>query len=234
MTANFRRPVLSETVRKYIKRYILEKNLKPGDALPPETQLAADLGVGRSSIREAMKSLQSLGIVEVRRGEGFFVREWNLDPVLETLAYGICFTPEAFEELMQIRIWLETASIAEAVHNVTAQNIADLDCVMAAWAARFETDESFANLDEQFHNVLYRSLENDTFVQLLNVFWRAFETVNRALGGEPDIRREYLSHYAILDAIKQRDPVLAKEKLLASFDNLQHRWRATSLPRVDD
>ena len=233
MTANFRRPVLSETVRKYVKRYILEKNLKPGDALPPETQLAVDLGVGRSSIREAMKSLQSLGIVEVRRGEGFFVREWNLDPVLETLRYGICFTPAAFEELMQIRIWLEAASIAEAVHNVTAQNIADLDCIMAAWAERFDTGGNFADLDEQFHNVLYQSLENDTFVQLLNVFWRAFETVNQTLGGDLDIKHEYQSHYAILNAIKQRDPELSREKLLASFDNLQHRWHATS-PHADE
>ncbi len=232
MTTNSRRPVLSETVRKHIKRHILEKDLRPGDALPPETQLAIDLGVGRSSIREAMKSLQSLGIVEVRRGEGFFVREWNLDPVLETLSYGICFTPAAFGELMQIRIWLEAASIAEAVHNVTVQNIADMDCVMADWTARFDTGESFADLDEQFHKVLYQSLDNETFVQLLNVFWRAFETVNRTLIGELDIRHEYRSHYAILDAIKQHDPELAREKLLASFDNLQNRWHAAS-PHTD-
>lgn len=228
MTTNFKRPILSESVRKHIKRYILEKHLKPGDSLPPEAQLAADLGVGRSSIREAMKSLQSLGIVDVRRGEGFFVREWNLDPVLETLSYGICFTSAAFEELMQIRIWLEASSIIEATSNVTAQNITELESIMAEWEARFDTGKTFADLDERFHNVLYQSLDNDTFVQLLNVFWRAFETVNNTLAGDIDIRTEYKAHYAIFDAIKQRDPALAREKLLASFKNLEDRWHSTS------
>ncbi|MBN1452073.1 MAG: FadR family transcriptional regulator [Anaerolineales bacterium] len=225
---NFRRPVLSETVRKHIKRYILEKHLKPGDSLPPEAQLATDLGVGRSSIREAMKSLQSLGIVDVRRGEGFFVREWNLDPVLETLSYGICFTSATFGELMQIRIWLEAASIIEATANVTAQNIAELEAIMAEWETRFDTGKTFADLDERFHNVLYQSLHNDTFVQLLNVFWRAFDTVEDTMVGNADIRLEYKTHYAILDAIKQRNPALAREKLLASFENLELRWHSTS------
>jgi DNA-binding FadR family transcriptional regulator len=226
MNANFRRPVLSEAVRKHIKRYILEKKLKPGDSLPPEAQLATDLGVGRSSIREAMKSLQSLGIVRVQRGEGFFVRKWNLDPVLETLSYGICFNPAAFRELMQIRVWLEAATIGEVVARMTPEDIAELDAIMQAWEARFDTDESFADLDERFHDVLYRSLENDTFASLLHVFWRAFETVDSDLNGEADIRVEYRSHRAVFDAIKSRDPILARQRLLASFKNLQGRLRA--------
>ncbi len=226
MNANFRRPVLSETVRKHIKRYILEKKLKPGDSLPPEAQLAADLGVGRSSIREAMKSLQSLGIVRVQRGEGFFVRKWNLDPVLETLSYGICFNPAAFRELMQIRVWLEAATIGEVVARMTTGDIAELEAILQEWEARFDSDESFADLDERFHDVLYRSLENDTFASLLHVFWRAFETVDSDLHGEADIRVEYRSHRAVFDAIQSRDPALARERLLASFKNLQGRVRA--------
>ncbi|HML20281.1 MAG TPA: FadR/GntR family transcriptional regulator [Aggregatilinea sp.] len=223
MDANLRRPVLSEAVRKHIQRYILEKKLKPGDSLPPEAQLAADLGVGRSSIREAMKSLQSLGIVRVQRGEGFFVRKWNLDPVLETLSYGICFNPAAFRELLQIRIWLESATIGEVVERITPDDIAQLDAIMQAWKARANSNAGFADLDEQFHNVLYQSLENDTFVSLLRVFWRAFETVNDDLGGDVSLGIEYEAHYAIFEAIKRRDPVLAREKLLASFMNLTDR-----------
>lgn len=227
MTANSRRPVLSETVRKHIRRYILEKHLKPGDPLPPEAQLATDLGVGRSSIREAMKSLQSLGIIDVRRGDGFFIREWNLEPVLETLTYGICFTPAAYKELIQIRVWLEVASIGEVTRNITNTDIGRLESIMAEWAAHFDTDQSFADLDEQFHNVMYQSLNNSTFVQLLNVFWRAFDTVEVPQSERFDISHEYQAHYAILDAIRLRDPHLAREKLDASFANLKHRWRTT-------
>ena len=64
MEKPLRRPALSKEVRDYIKQYILENDLKGGDPLPPEHQLVEELGVGRSSVREAIKSLQSLGIVE--------------------------------------------------------------------------------------------------------------------------------------------------------------------------
>jgi DNA-binding FadR family transcriptional regulator len=227
MSGRFRRPVLSEAVRKYIKRFILDNNLEPGDLLPPETQLAEGLGVGRSSVREAMKSLQSLGIVDVRRGEGFMVREWNLDPVLETLSYGIRFNQAAFAELLQIRVWLEAATVSEVLQRITPQDIDELDTIMQNWAARFDTVQAWADLDEQFHAVLYRTLDNETFTNLLTVFWRAFETVDETLTGEADIRIEYRTHYAILEAIKTRDDALTRERLIDSFTNLQTRLRST-------
>lgn len=227
MNGRFRRPVLSEAVRKYIKRYILNNSLTPGDLLPTEAQLAEDLGVGRSSVREAMKSLQSLGIVEVRRGEGFVVREWNLDPVLETLSYGIRFNKAAFAELLQIRIWLESATVAEVVRRITPQDIDELDSIMREWSDRFGTGEPWADLDERFHNTLYQTLGNNTFTNLLNVFWRAFETVEETLIGETDIRQEYRAHDTILEAIKARDATLTRVRLIGSFHTLQNRLRTT-------
>ncbi len=70
MSLPLRGPALHEAVRDYIKQYILDRKLKPGDPLPPEGQLAQELGVGRSSVREAVKALQSLGIIEARQGNG--------------------------------------------------------------------------------------------------------------------------------------------------------------------
>jgi DNA-binding FadR family transcriptional regulator len=227
MSGLLHRPILSEAVRNYIKRFILENRLEPGDLLPPETQLAEDLGVGRSSVREAMKALQSLGIVDVKRGEGFVVREWNLDPVLETLSYGIRFNKAAFAELLQIRIWLESATVASVVRRITQQDINELESIMQAWEARFTTGEAWSDLDECFHDVLYRTLNNTTFTNLLNVFWRAFETVNVTLTGQADIQEEYRSHYAILEAIKAHDEALAQQRLVSSFDNLKNRLGAT-------
>ena len=83
MNTPLRGPALSEAIRDYIKDYIIENKLKAGDSLPPETQLVETLGVGRSSVREAVKALQSLGIVEIRRGNGLYVRETNFDAMLE-------------------------------------------------------------------------------------------------------------------------------------------------------
>ncbi len=74
MDIPFRRPALNELIRDYVKQHILDHGLSAGDPLPSETQLAQELGVGRSSAREAIKALQSLGVVEVRHGEGLYVR----------------------------------------------------------------------------------------------------------------------------------------------------------------
>lgn len=230
MSGELKRPVLSEAVRNYVKRYILENNLQPGDILPPETQLAEDLGVGRSSVREAMKALQSLGIVDVRRGEGFVVREWNLDPVLETLSYGISFNKAAFAELLQIRVWLEAATIGGVVQCIGPDGIQELDKIMQEWAARLETDKPWADLDERFHRVLYQSIDNATFTDLLQVFWRAFETVEQELVGEAEIWTDYDSHWAILEAIKAGDKALARTRLIDSFRFLNTRLDQSTFP----
>ena len=72
-----RQPILTRAIQEQIKRYVTQEALVPGDPLPSEIQLAVTLGVSRGSVREAIKALESLGIVEVRRGNGIFVREFE-------------------------------------------------------------------------------------------------------------------------------------------------------------
>ena len=120
MDMPLRGQALNEAIREYIKDYILKQKLKPGDALPPEPQLMEELGVGRSSVREAVKWLQSLGIVEIRRGNGLYVRNVNFDPVLESLSYNMRFDPNMFAEVFQLRVWLESAAIENAVARISA------------------------------------------------------------------------------------------------------------------
>ena len=89
-----REPGLKQRIQEQIKRVITERELQPGDLLPPEGQLAEDLGVSRGSVREAIKSLESLGIVESKHGAGVCVREFNFDSILEFLSFGLTFQPE--------------------------------------------------------------------------------------------------------------------------------------------
>jgi len=220
-----RGPALNEAVRTYIKQYILDHGLSGGDALPPETQLAQDLGVSRSSIREAIKALQSLGIVEVRHGNGLFVREYNFDPILETLSYGMRFDSTALVELVQIRIWLEAAVVEEAVRRINPHDVAQLELIMQEWAERAAQDLSCADLDRQFHGTLYASLENQTLVKLLEVFWIAFDRFDVDSFHPPQPLVTFEQHRAILDAIKAGDPGLTRQRLIQHFDHLQEKVR---------
>jgi DNA-binding FadR family transcriptional regulator len=220
-----RGPALNEAVRNYIKQYILEHGLNGGDPLPPETQLAQVLGVGRSSVREAIKALQSLGIVEVRRGNGLFVREYNFDPILETLSYGMRFDSTTLAELVQLRIWLEAAVVEEAVRRIGPQEIAQLETLMQTWADRVAKGEPCTDLDKQFHRTLYASLNNQTLMKFLEVFWIAFEKfdINNFHSPQPAITFE--QHQAILDAIKAGDPALTRQRLIKHFNHLQEKIR---------
>ena len=102
--SSLRSPSLVERVRQAIKSHIADASLKPGDPLPPETHMARELGVSRSAVREAVKSLEAAGLVEVRRGNGLFVGKFSFDTLLANLPYGL-MQPDGtpLHELLEIR-----------------------------------------------------------------------------------------------------------------------------------
>jgi DNA-binding FadR family transcriptional regulator len=223
--SSLRGPALNQIIRDYIKQYIFEHGLNGGDPLPPETRLAQDLGVGRSSVREAIKALQSLGIVEVRQGDGLYVREYNFDPVLETLSYGMRFDTTTLAELAQIRIWLEAALVEEAVKQITPQKVAQLEAVIQQWADRAAKNLPGTDLDERFHRLLYETLNNQTLIKLLEVFWIAFENFEVKTTPATPQAVTLEQHQAILEAIKAGDAPLTRQRLLRHFHHLQEKIR---------
>lgn len=229
---SLRRPALNELIRDYVKQYILDHGLSVGDPLPSETQLAQDLGVGRSSVREAIKALQSLGIVEVRHGEGLYVRAFSFDPVVETATYGMRFDATSLFELAQIRFFLERTAIEDVMAQISAEDLNQLEDLMEAWKRRVHAGENHLDLDEQFHRILYGTLNNQTFMKLFELFWLAFRSL-----GDPFIQEgrpaqeEYRNHREILDAVKAHDADLAREHLAWHFNHLlKERLRLATGP----
>ena len=223
MKPSLRGPALYTSIRDYIKQYILEHDLKPGDALPPEGQLVEDLGVGRSSVREAVKSLQSMGIVDVRQGNGLYVRELNFDPMLETFLFGMQFDPHTLAELLQIRIWLEVSVIGDAVEHIGADEIVRLEAILAEWETRIQAGEEYSDLDESFHEIVYGVLGNNSLMKLFSVFWVTFTSLENELIHDPDPENVLEFHKDILDAIKARDPEQVRRQLAGHFDHVKLR-----------
>lgn len=224
MSKNFRTPALSQSIRDYIKDYIVANNLKAADPLPSEGQLADELGVSRSPVREAVKALQSLGIIEVRHGEGLFVREWNLEPVLETLNYGMRINPKSLAELYQIRIWLEMAVIGDAVKKISDEDITELDILMLRWEQAINQDKHYLDFDQKFHELIFGVMKNDTLVMLFQVFWVAFDNYGDLdLLMAPDPQRVIKEHRDVLEAVKLRNPDLARKTLMQQFIGFKDR-----------
>ncbi len=221
---SLRRPALNEVVQDYIKQYILENRLSAGDPLPPETHLVGQLGVGRSSIREAIKALQSLGIVEVRHGDGLYVREYNFDPILETIGFAMQFNAQTLSELAQVRFYLEGAIIEDVVKKISADDLNRLEKLMEVWQQRVQQTKPVSDLDEEFHRTLYNAVENQTLIKLLEVFWIAFENLDDQLvDDQQPAEVEFERHMAILEAVKLRDSRLTHLRLMQHFAHLQLR-----------
>jgi DNA-binding FadR family transcriptional regulator len=223
MKQSLRGPALYKAIRDYIKQYILEHDLKPGDPLPPEGQLVEDLGVGRSSVREAVKSLQSVGIVDVRQGDGLYVRELNFDPMLEAFIFGMQFDPNTLAELLQIRIWLEVSVIGDAVEHLTDTDIAKLEDILKEWKGRVQTGDEYSDLDESFHQVIYGVLHNQTLMNLFSAFWTAFTNLDTEITRDAEPASVLQFHRSIVDAIRSRDSEFARQQLLQHFNHIKNR-----------
>lgn len=226
--------LLSRAIQDQIKRYITDNRLQPGDALPPETQLAADLGVSRGSVREAVKALESLGIVEVRHGNGVFVREFNFDSVMDLLSYGLVFDRSKIAEILQIRKWLETAAIGEAAKLITNEQIVAIEAVLDRWAVRAAAQQPTAEEDRSFHRLLYEPVGNEALISLLDTFWLVYHAVPvRTITTDMQPTTTVQDHRDILEAVRNRDAALARQRVQDHFRNLEGRIAQASLQSVE-
>lgn len=213
-----RAPLLHVAVQDELRSYIQQNNLQPGDPLPPETEVAQQLGVGRNSVREAIKALESLGILEVRRGVGVFVKAFSFQPLLDNLAYGLGSSLRDVDELRTIRRVLETGLIHLTIAAITEDEIAALRAVTAEMRAKAERGESFAQQDQEFHRLLFQCQNNQMLIGLIDVFWRAFNTAsNFANLSNADPLATWRDHHEIVEAVAARDVEAARARLDAHY-----------------
>ncbi len=213
-----RPPLLHVSVQESLKRFITDNALQGGDPLPAEGDLARSLGVGRNSVREAIKALESLGMLETRRGIGVFVRDFSLDALIDNLPYGLGRSLRDIEEIIEIRRTLETAMIGPAIERMPPEDLAELREITGAMRRRAVKGESFAAEDQRFHAVLFRCLDNRMLIRLIEVFWLAFDRAADFFNTEnPDPIQTWRDHDAIVAAVAARDVEQARERLAIHY-----------------
>lgn len=212
---------LSSLVKENLKLYFIKNGLKSGDSIPTEHELAEGLKVSRTAVREALKSLESLGIIEVRPGIGRFLKPFNFDAILDNLSYGIDMDSNDFADILDVRISLERIFLARYTGHYDADQIQQLRDILDAMR-RLDTDggseSSMIQIHTLFHLSLYRHQGNALLLSLIKIF----STVQRSLilmnrYRTQDTKDFIKLHEALVDAIEEGDPAKVNMRLLEHF-----------------
>lgn len=221
------------SVETLLKDLIVDRGYRPGDKLPTEVDFADELGVSRSAVREAMRSLQTLGILEIRHGHGIYLSAASLAKLSDGLSFWSRLlgtdSPSVIHLIAEVRQRLEVGLIADVVGKLTDDDFADLAAAVAEIDRRAQQGERALDADRRFHEVLYRPLDNWVLTGLLHAFWDS--TKEAAADHAPDFPLTDIArdHQRVLDALVAQDVAAATQAMHAHFEPLVR----ASLPAAD-
>ncbi|MFJ8924183.1 FadR/GntR family transcriptional regulator [Streptomyces sp. NPDC102415] len=199
------------TTTGQIKDFILAEGLRPGDLLPTETELCERLGVSRSSVREAVRTLSTLGIVDVRHGHGTYVGAMSLDALVEMLVFRGVLSPgddlRALRDVVEIRQVLDHGMAERIVASLAGTSNPGLHALVDEMVAEAAEGRAFPEQDRAFHTGLLARLDNALVGQLVSAFWEVHTVVVPTLGLSvaADMDQTARAHGLMLDAAEAGD-----------------------------
>lgn len=229
-----RRPV-PDVIAERITATIANGTLKPGERLPSEPTLAKQLNVGRSSLREALRKLSTLGVIEVVRGKGTFVCEPPADdPTTQYVRWSL---DEGFAltELLEARIGLETTAAGLACARATEDEIAELHRLRIAHDQAHEQDlDTLVRTDEALHDGIMLAAHNVVLVGLYKPFVPEMVEFRRRTLSLPRAGTRSDDHRYMVEAIARRDPVAARQAVAKHLWIFYQEVRAVAAPNDDN
>lgn len=212
----------TNNVINQILAYIRQNKLVPGDPMPSEFELINKLGVSRSTLREAIRELRTLQIVEVRHGYGSFVGQASLSFLSEALVFRAMAPGRpvevAMEELITIREILEVGLASDVAGKLSDSQLKRLRECTDAMVENADNSEA----DRKFHAILYENVENEIIKQLISAFWDAFDAIKLDLSDE-GINATRRIHEDIIDAYTSGDIFKAREAMRDHFSYIKQR-----------
>jgi DNA-binding FadR family transcriptional regulator len=234
---SLRREELSRTIQESIKRYIIDHHLKPGDAMPAESELARRLGISRASLREGMKVLQTLGVIETRHGSGTFVGTYSLTTLREGLTFrirveqqqGVPVTQDMLD-LLDLRQTLECALMLRLAAERTDSQLTHLRELCDRMDTAADRGDAYKQVDWAFHRALYEPLGNALTLQFIEALFEVFQEVREEVAPRDRLIEIAIQHREIVDALARGDGPAAAGAMRRHFggilDAVHERARA--------
>ncbi|MEL5991302.1 FadR/GntR family transcriptional regulator [Microbacterium phosphatis] len=210
-----------------IKQMIVSGQLRPGDRLPPEKELSERLGLSRSSLREAVKALEVIRVLDVRRGDGTYVTSLEPHLLLEAMSFVVdLHQDDSILEIFAVRRMLEPQATSLAARAASDEEIADIGSLLDELGDDPDIEQLIAH-DIEFHNRIAASAGNAYLASLLeSLSGRTVRArVWRAITEGGSVSRTVDEHRAILDAVARRDPELAAALMVAHVAGVEEWLR---------
>jgi GntR family transcriptional repressor for pyruvate dehydrogenase complex len=223
--------VTDEAIER-IKSMIVSGALQPGDRLPKEDELAAEIGLSRSSLREAVRALALVRILDVRQGDGTYVTSLSPKLLLDAMSFVIDFhRDDSVLEFLEVRRILEPAATAMAARQITDEQVGELRELLADVPADADVERFVAN-DLAFHKAVVSHCGNAVLVSLLDSM---SGTTNRAriwrgLTDEHALERTLREHSSIVDALAAHQPDVAAARATVHIAGVEDWLRHAGVP----
>ena len=213
---------LFEEIAEQIQSLISGGELQPGDQLLSERELADKLQVSRVSVREAIRSLEMLGFIEIRHGEGTFVRDTNADDVIRPLALFLAMERGSLLDMFEVRRIFETATSALAAERATDEEVEQIGMLLDKMKDRIKhgDSEKGEEYDAAYHYAVAEATHNNLLIKLLRTVheeWsKAVSAGSQQLLVDSDKNAQKIidQHTRVFLAIKAHDPATASQAML--------------------
>ncbi len=217
---SLKRESVSSSIANIIIDYLLAKKLQPGDQLPTEQEFMAHLGVGRNSVREAIKMLTFLGVVEIRKGVGSFISSSIPSSALNPLILSLALEQGLSMDLIELRILIDTGVCNLVIDKVDEEGIQILEetneRIGQLLEASTEISPPLNELDFAFHEKLFELADNSLVEKVGMAVYKLFNfAMEKSMVSDP--KQAYLNHKLIIEAIRDKDKAKLEENVRKSL-----------------
>jgi GntR family transcriptional repressor for pyruvate dehydrogenase complex len=203
-----------EEIVRQIKGMIAEGRLKSGDQLPPERDLAEKFLVSRTSVREALRALESVGLIEIRPGEGTFVREVSVEALVEPLALVLLAQREMIGELFEARRLLEPVIAGLAARRASREEVQEMERILDEQAKEIAAGNTGLAQDAAFHAAIATAAHNRAITRIVHAVMDLLaQSREEAISTPGRPTRSHEDHRRVLDAIRGGDAAAAERAM---------------------
>ena len=222
-----RRNAVEDVIQSF-QDALISGELQPSQRLPSEAKLGQQLGVGRGTVREAMKMLSAMGVVESRQGDGTFIRDTISPKVINPLLFAVIIEAQDIEHLYEFRRMMEIAHSELAAQKATDADFERLDNIIREMVSYRESGqrepEKLVELDLKFHSAILESTQNPLVVKIGLMLQEMFrETVKQSISTQGGVRWTIEQHERMLAALKTRDVNQVREAVDLGLDGSRTR-----------